>query len=199
MKDWIQNYLREQTEAALALPVAEIMAWIDLLREAREKERQIFACGNGGSAANCSHFAVDLGKGASGMGTGKKAPDQGKTHVKRFRVISLTDNVPWMTALGNDFSYDDIFVEPLRNYGRAGDLLIGVSVSGNSPNVIRAVEWANSAGLTTLGLVGNRAGNQLAKLAKRVITVPSGHFGRAEDAQMHVLHMLCYAFIEGKA
>ena len=120
-------------------------------------------------------------------------------NAKRFRVLSLNDNVPWITALSNDLKYEDIFVEQLKNYGRSEDILIGVSVSGNSPNVVKAVEWANGAGMTTLGLVGNRKGNQLAKLSKRVIAVDSDHYGRVEDCQMHVLHLLCYAFIEGVA
>jgi len=197
MKPWIEQYLKEQNTAAGALPVAEIAAWAGLLREAREKDRQIFACGNGGSSANCSHFAVDLGKGASGIFPGQSA--EAAVGRKRFRVMALNDNVPWITALGNDCSYDDIFVEQLKNYGRSGDILIAASVSGNSPNVVRAVEWANSAGLTTLGLVGNKPGNKLARAAKRVIAVSSGHYGRVEDCHMHILHMLCYGFIENVA
>ena len=182
---------------AQALPVDEIGAWIGFLKTAREKGSQIFACGNGGSAANCSHFAVDLGKGASGIIAGSSAIDPRSS--TRFRVLSLNDNVPWITALSNDLKYEDIFVEQLKNYGNKGDILIGVSVSGNSSNVVRAVEWANGAGMITLGLVGNRRGNQLARLAKRAITVDSSHYGHVEDAQMHVLHMLCYAFIEQQA
>ncbi len=198
MKSWIQQYLKEQARLAMALPADEIAAWIDLLRQARASGGQVFVCGNGGSAGNASHFAVDLGKGASGLGAGTSS-GKADAHAPRFRVLSLNDNVPWLTALGNDIGYDHIFVEQLKNYGRKGDLLIGVSVSGNSPNVVKAVEWANGAGLMTLGLVGNRAGNRLASLARRAITVDGGHYGQVEDAQMHVLHLLCYAFIEGKA
>ncbi len=201
MKPWIEQYLKEQARVALALPATEIEAWIKLLHQAREKGAQIFACGNGGSAANCSHFAVDLGKGASGLvGHGGEKPLTGtnakKTIVQRFRVLSLNDNVPWMTALANDYSYEGIYVEQLKNYAREGDILIGVSVSGNSPNVVKAMEWANSAKMVTLGLVGNRPGNQIARLAKKVISVDSKHYGQVEDAQMHILHLLCYAFIE---
>lgn len=195
MKSWIEAYLKDQAEMALKLPIGEIQAWIELLRKSREKEANIFACGNGGSAANCSHFAVDLGKGASGLNAGKI--DLTVSHsTKRFRVMSLNDNTPWMTALGNDCSYDDIFVEQLKNYGRPGDLLIAVSVSGNSPNLVKAIQWANSNQMITLGLVGNRKENQISKLAQHVIRVEGSHYGRVEDSQMHVLHMLCYAFIE---
>ncbi len=199
MKSWIEQYLKEQTRAAAALPVSEIEAWVDLLRSARESGNQIFSCGNGGSAANCSHFAVDLGKGASGSVAGTSNAQRPTSNIERFRVLSLNDNVPWITALSNDLKYEDIFVEQLKNYGQSGDILIGVSVSGNSPNVVKAVEWANGAGMTTLGLVGNRKGNRLSRLAKRVIAVDSDHYGRVEDWQMHVLHLLCYAFIVGQA
>lgn len=198
MKKWIEDYLNEQSRVALTLArdhTAEIQAWLELLRAARERGAQVFACGNGGSAANSSHFAVDLGKGASGIVPGKTAV----APVKRFRVLSLTDNVPWLTALANDCLFDDVFVEQLKNYGNHGDILIAISVSGNSPNVIKAVEWANSAGLVTLGLVGNRKDNRLSRLAKRIIAMDSDHYGRVEDAHMHVLHILCYAFIEEAA
>jgi len=197
MKSWIQNYLKEQARVAAALPIEEIQTWVELLQSARENGAQVFACGNGGSASNCSHFAVDLGKGASGMIAG--AAPHPKETKKRFRVLSLNDNVAWMTALGNDVSYDDVYVEQLKNYGMTGDILIAVSVSGNSPNVVRAVEWANSKGIVTLGLVGNKKESKLRQLSKRSITVESGHYGQVEDAQMHVLHLLCYAFIEGQA
>jgi D-sedoheptulose 7-phosphate isomerase len=196
MKSWIEDYLKDQARVALALPVAEIEEWIRLLRTTRDRKARIFACGNGGSAANCSHFAVDLGKGGSGVSNGSSLTGNA---APRFQVLSLNDNVSWMTALGNDCSYGDIFVEQLKNYAVAGDVVIGVSVSGNSPNVVNALKWASHAGLTTLGLVGNRENNEIARIANRVISVDSGHYGRVEDAQMHVLHLLCYAFIEGKA
>ncbi len=196
MKSWIEQYLKEQSRAALSLPVAEIQKWIGLLSDARERGSQVFACGNGGSAANCSHFATDLGKGASGIVAGKPTADES---VKRFRVMSLNDNLPWIGALANDCSYDDVYVEQLKNFGRKDDVFIGVSVSGNSPNVVKALEWAGSAGLITLALVGNKTGNKMSKLAKHVISVDSGHYGRVEDSQMHVLHLLCYAFIENQA
>lgn len=199
MRAWIEDYLKEQTRVTQALPAAEIAAWIGLLKTACARGTQVFICGNGGSASNCSHFAVDLGKGASLRMVGSIPKGTDLPADGRFRVLSLTDNVAWMTALGNDLGYDDIFVEQLKNYGKAGDLLIGVSVSGNSPNVVKAIEWANGAGLTTLALIGNRKDSQMSRLAKRTIAVDSNHYGKAEDAQMMVLHLLCYAFIEGKA
>lgn len=197
MQSWIEEYLKEQARVTLALPVTEIASWISLLVQARKRGAQVFACGNGGSSANCSHFAVDLGKGSATVGRAKTPPSDKKS-LKRFRVWSLNDNIPWITALGNDYSYEDIFVEQLKNYGKKGDILIAVSVSGNSPNVVKAVKWANSAGLVTLALAGNNKNNQISRLAKKVIAIPDHHYGRVEDAQMHILHLLCYAFIESK-
>ena len=113
------------------------------------------AFGNGGSAANASHFATDLGKGSS-----DKLP-------RRFRVLSLNDNVSWLTALGNDYAYDQIFVRQMANYARPGDLLLTMSVSGNSPNLVKAIEWGNAHQLETIALVGAKRG-RLAELAKHV-------------------------------
>ena len=105
---------------------------IEKLRVALKEDRQIFVFGNGGSAANASHFATDLGKGASDK------------VGKRFRVLSLNDNVGWMTALANDYAYEDVFVGQLQNYGKPGDLALALSVSGNSPNCVKALEWAKA-------------------------------------------------------
>src|SRR5512133_3045459 len=130
MKDWIADYVRGQKAALDSIPVAEVDKLIALLRKALLEDRQIFVFGNGGSAANASHFVTDLGKGASDK-TGK-----------RFRCLSLNDNVSWLTALGNDYAYADVYVRQLENYAKPGDVVIGVSVSGNSPNVVKALEWA---------------------------------------------------------
>jgi D-sedoheptulose 7-phosphate isomerase len=126
---------------------------------------------------------TDLGKGSSDkLG-------------KRFKVLSLNDNVSWMTAIGNDYAYEDIFVRQLENYGNQGDVLIAVSVSGNSPNVVKALEWAKAAGLTTIALAGGKRGPAVA-VADHAIVVEETHYGRVEDVQMNVLHMLCYVFME---
>jgi D-sedoheptulose 7-phosphate isomerase len=151
-----------------------------------EEERQIFVFGNGGSAANASHFVTDLGKGASDKIT------------KRFRCLSLAGNVSWMTALGNDYSFEDIFLRQLINYARTGDVALALSVGGNSPNVVRAMEWAKKKGMQTVALVGAKRG-RLAEIADRVIVVNSTHYGRVEDAHMGICHMLCYAFVENPA
>lgn len=186
MQQWIEGYLAAQKRAVDTLNPAQLVGLVETLREAHASDRQIFVMGNGGSAANASHFAVDLGKGASDkLG-------------KRFRVISLTDNTPWITALGNDYCYDDIFVKQLMNYARPGDVLIGISVSGNSPNLVRAHEWARSQGLKGIALVGAKRG-RMAEIAEQVVVVGDTHYGRVEDVQMHILHLLCYAFMENAA
>ena len=183
MKQWISDYIKAQQAAHDSIPVDAVTQLIETLRVAHREDRQIFIFGNGGSAANASHFATDLGKGSSDkLG-------------KRFRVISLNDNVPWMTALSNDYSYEDVFVGQLQNYGRPGDIAIGVSVSGNSPNCVKALEWAKNHGLKTAALVGSKRG-RMAEIAEQVLVINDTHYGRVEDAHMGILHMLCYAFME---
>ena len=183
MKQWVSDYIRAQKAAHDSIPPEAVAALIEKLKGALRDGHHIFVFGNGGSAANASHFATDLGKGASDK-TGK-----------RFRVLSLTDNVSWLTALGNDYSYEDIFVGQLQNYGQAGDIALGISVSGNSPNCVKALEWANAHGLQTVALVGAKRG-RMAQIAEQVIVINDTHYGRVEDAQMGICHMLCYAFME---
>lgn len=183
MQTWITNYLDAQRRATDSIPTDAVARGIEMLRQAWRSDRQIFICGNGGSAANSSHFATDLGKGSSDV------------VGQRFRVLSLTDNVSWMTAIGNDYSYDDVFTRQLTNYGRADDVLITVSVSGNSPNLVKALEWGKAHGLKSIALVGAKRG-RTAELADEVIMIDDTHYGRVEDAQMHVLHLFCYAFME---
>jgi D-sedoheptulose 7-phosphate isomerase len=183
MKDWISDYVQQQKAALESIPVDAVAQLIDMLRQALREDRQIFVMGNGGSAANASHFATDLGKGSSDkVGA-------------RFRVLSLNDNVSWITALGNDYSYEDVYVRQLMNYGKQGDVLLVLSVSGSSPNVVRATEWAKKNGLQTVALVGAKRG-KLADIADKTVVINSTHYGRVEDAQMGICHMLCYAFME---
>ena len=183
MQNWIRDYVMAQKAALDSIPVEAVARLIETFRQALKEDRQIFVFGNGGSAANASHFVTDLGKGSSDKLT------------KRFRCLSLNDNVSWMTALGNDYAYEEVFSRQLMNYGKPGDLVFVMSVSGSSPNVVRGVEWAKKNGLRTIALVGGKKG-RLAELADTVIAIDSTHYGRAEDAQMGICHMLCYAFME---
>lgn len=183
MQNWISDYLASQKRAIDSLPLDAIARCIDILTEALRSDRQIFVCGNGGSASNASHFATDLGKGSS------------DAIGKRFRVLSLNDNVSWLTALGNDYSYADVFVRQLENYARPGDVLICASVSGSSPNVVNVLEWGKKQGLRNIVLVGAKKG-KAAELGDETIVIGDTHYGRVEDVHMHILHILCYAFME---
>jgi D-sedoheptulose 7-phosphate isomerase len=181
--DFVSDYRSRLAAALEKIPlerVAEAALW---LREARGAGRQIFVCGNGGSAATASHFVCDVLKGCS------------YGRPERFRILALNDNLPTLTAYSNDVSYECVFVEPLKNFARPGDVLIAISGSGNSPNVLRAVEWANANGLKTIGLTG-RDGGRLGQLAQLEIRVPEAHMGRIEDGHMFVCHMLAYYFME---
>lgn len=183
MKNWLKEYVSAQHKALDSVDLGGVEQLVQTVRAAWLKDQQIFAIGNGGSAANASHFATDLGKGAS---------DQ---MPRRVRVLSLTDNAAWLTALGNDYSFDDAFLRQLQNYARSGDVLLAASVSGNSPNLVKAFEWANAQGMETVAIVGAKRG-KLAEIARQTLVIEDTHYGRVEDVQMHILHMLCYAFME---
>ena len=183
MNEWIKKYVTNYTAALAALPVDQISGVIETLRKALLEKRQVFAFGNGGSAASASHFITDLGKGASDkLG-------------RRFRCMSLNEHVGWMTAIGNDYAYEDVFVRQLENFATAGDVLFSMSVSGNSPNLVKAFEWGKQHGLRTIALVGGARG-RLAQIADQVIVVDSTHYGIVEDAHLCICHLVCYAFME---
>ncbi len=180
---WIRNYVARQCNLLASLPADQIEKLIGMIRRAAGRGRTLFVIGNGGNAASASHFATDLGKGASDCGP------------QRFRVMSLTDNLPWLTALSNDYAYEDVFLRQLMNFAQPEDVLLAASVSGNSPNLVKAMQWARDNRLETAALVGARLG-RLADLADNVIVIQDLHYGRVEDAQMTVFHLLCYAFME---
>ncbi|MEW6755037.1 MAG: SIS domain-containing protein [Candidatus Latescibacterota bacterium] len=179
----IRGYLQELSAAVAGLDLDGVRRIRDLCQTAREQGRQVFTCGNGGSAATASHLANDLGKGAS---CGRQ---------QRFRVTALTDCVPWLTALANDISYEAVFAEQLRNLGQPGDLLIAISGSGNSPNVLAAVAAARELGMTSVGLTGF-GGGKLARLVDVPLVVGCSHMGRVEDVHLVVAHLICYYFME---
>jgi D-sedoheptulose 7-phosphate isomerase len=156
---------------------------IALLTAARVERRQVFICGNGGSAATASHFAAGLGKEGS------------REHPQRFRALALTDNVAWLTSLANDTDYTQVFVEQLKNHAEPNDVLVAFSGSGNSPNVLCAVEWANERGLSTVGITG-RPGGILAGLAQHCVCVASDHMGHVEEGHFLIQHLITYYFME---
>jgi len=179
------EYKTELLKALDTVDLGRVNQAIDLFKDARAQGRHIFVCGNGGSASTASHFACDIVKGAS------------YNRGQRFRIMALTDQLATITAYANDVSYDSVFVEQLRNFAQQGDLVMGISGSGNSPNVIRALEYANSIGCRTIALTG-RDGGKLAPLAQLSIGVAAPHMGRIEDAHMVVCHMIAYCFMEEK-
>ncbi len=185
MNTFIRQYRDELAGVLRALDLARVDEIIQILERARDEERGIFVFGNGGSAATASHFAVDMVKGAS-MG-----------RQKRFRIMALTDQIATITAYANDIGYDVVFEQHLRNFARPGDVVLAISGSGNSPNVLRAVEYANSIGCATIGFSGFEGG-QLAALARYSLVVPSNHMGRIEDGHMFACHLIAYYFMEAE-
>lgn len=158
---------------------------IDILTQARDRGRRIFVCGNGGSASTASHFVCDMVKGASFQ------------RDKRFRIMALTDSLPTITAYANDVGYDCVFVEQLKNFAEPGDVVMAISGSGNSPNVLQAVEYANSIGCRTIALSG-RDGGKLGPMAQLNLQASIPHMGRIEDVHMIVMHMICYYFMDAE-
>jgi D-sedoheptulose 7-phosphate isomerase len=177
------EYKSKLLKALDTLDMSGIGKAIEILRQARDQNRHIFVCGNGGSASTASHFVCDMVKGASF----EREP--------RFRIMALTDSLATITAYSNDVGYDCVFTEQLKNFAQKGDVVIALSGSGNSTNVVRALEYANSIGCETIALTG-RDGGKLGPLAKLEIQVCEPHMGRIEDGHLIVCHMLCYYFME---
>lgn len=183
MKDFLSRYIAAQKNTLDTIPLERVSEIVKRFGDALRNDQQVFVFGNGGSAANASHFVTDLGKGSSD-----------KTW-RRFRCMSINDNTPWISALGNDYSYDDIFTRQLMNFARKGDIAFIMSVSGNSPNLVKAALWAKENGLLVIALVGGRKG-KLAEIADIPVVVDDTHYGRVEDAHMGICHMVAYAFME---
>jgi len=182
-KQFAQGYIDKLADVASKLDAASIGKAIDWLRDARRDGRMVYACGNGGSALIASQMVVDIVKGAS------------YGHAERIKMIGLSDNMGTVTAYANDVSYDVVFVEQLKNFAQKGDVLIGISGSGNSKNVLLATEYANSIGCKTIGITTS-TGGKLKDIAQLPLLVPSDHMGRLEDCFFAITHILCYAFIE---
>lgn len=173
------NYKTTITNVMESISIDEVDKLTELLIESYEKDKFVFVIGNGGSAANASHFAQDLAKGT------RKNPDQ----PKRIKALSLTDNLPFITAQGNDEGYDSIFEQQLRTFASAGDMVIAISGSGNSPNIIKAIEWANNAGLTTVGVTGFDGG-RLKKIAHHSVNVELDDMCTSESIHSIIFHYI---------
>ncbi len=178
-KEYFKNYSKYLNQILLKLDIDAIQNVIDCFLAARKNGRKIFFAGNGGSAATASHFAQDLAEVCR------------KAGKECFRTLSLTDNVSFITALGNDYGYDTIFTGQLKNLYAPGDMLVAISASGNSPNVVEAIKMVKELGGTTIGLVGFDGGI-MAQLCDHVIHVPSnkGEYGPVEDVHLILDHMM---------
>jgi D-sedoheptulose 7-phosphate isomerase len=183
MEAYLSQYIKSHIEILDSIPLDQVSKIIQLFTKAWKEGRKIFFFGNGGSGTNSSHFATDLGKGAS------------DALPKPFRCLSINDNTPWMTALSNDYRFEEVFSRQLNNFAGEGDIIFTMSVSGNSPNLVTAVEWGKKNGVYTIALVGAMRG-KLAELADMAVVINSPHYGRVEDAHMTICHMICYAFME---
>jgi D-sedoheptulose 7-phosphate isomerase len=176
------DYLRRMADELGRLDPAEVAALADAVMDRYHAGRFVFVIGNGGSGANASHFTEDAGKCSLSL-----PADLADTDKKRLRILSLTDNTSYITAWANDEGYDRVFVEQLRNLASPGDLLVAISGSGNSPNVLRAVEWANAHGLGTFALTGY-SGGKLRGLARAGLHVPLDDMGMVETLHLAAFH-----------
>ena len=173
------SYFDEYRRVLTELPHEKIERVADVLHEAYSLDRRVFLFGNGGSASLASHFACDLGKGTAGPGTTSK----------RFRVMSLTDNIPLLTAWANDTSYEQVFAEQLRNFVQEGDIAFGISGSGCSRNVLLALEVGRQCGAMTIGLTGF-TGGKMPDFCDLCVIIPSKNMQIIEDLQLSIAHAL---------
>jgi D-sedoheptulose 7-phosphate isomerase len=175
--DHLNRYLNQVVSTLQLIPQQPLDAIAGALWEVYRRDGTIFVCGNGGSAATASHFACDLAKWTI------------RPPARRVRALALTDNIPIMTAWSNDQSYASVFAEQLISHYRPGDLIIAISGSGNSPNVLEAVSWANQVGAVTVGITGFDGG-QLCRIAQVPLRVENYCMPQVEDAHSMICHAL---------
>jgi len=177
----IKNYFKELTDAVWQIPVSNVERVVQIIYDAYCNGKQVFIMGNGGSASTASHFCCDLGKGAVVDGS------------PRLRVISLNDNIPLLTAYANDLGYESVFEEQMKNLTQEGDVVICITASGNSPNVVRAMEFANRQGAITIGFLGF-GGGKVKELVKEHVTLENHDYGQVEDIHMLLAHSVSHCF-----
>jgi D-sedoheptulose 7-phosphate isomerase len=181
--DSVRLYIKGLQNTLDQLPEDQINQVIDLLHAARLERRQVFIMGNGGSASTASHFVCDLGKNTR------------QSELPNFKAIGLTDNMAIFSALANDEGYDSVFAQQLTSFVQPGDIVIGISASGKSPNVLRAIEVANRAGALTVGFTGFDGG-LLGEMVQIHIHVPSDSIEHVEDIHLALEHMISQALRE---
>ena len=180
-RDFAREYLGELRRALEALSVTDLTRFVECLERAYDEDRQVYVIGNGGSAATASHMACDLAKNVY--------PPASTATVRRFRVTSLTDNVALITALANDCGYERVFSEQLNNLLQKDDLLIAVSASGNSPNILAAIELARARGAKTAALLGF-GGGRARDMVDVALVVTSSDYGHVEDLHIVLNHLV---------
>jgi D-sedoheptulose 7-phosphate isomerase len=176
-----RSFLERVGQELLRINPAEVKALADCIFECYQHRRMVFVCGNGGSGSNASHFCEDVGKGTL------RRDDFDNDAKRRIRILSMTDNTPYILAWANDEGFERVFVEQLKNLASPGDLLIAISGSGNSPNVLRAVEWANRHDMKTFGCTGF-SGGKLRTLAQKGLHVPLDDMGIVESIHLTAFH-----------
>ena len=185
MQQFLEDYSRDITDALALLDSSALSDAVEVLRKAHRRKATVFVAGNGGSAGSANHFVCDFGKNAI------------RDDENRFRVISVSDNVEKITALGNDIGFESIFEEQLKNLMDSGDVLIAVTASGNSPDIVRAVEYARKKGGTVIGITGFEGG-EVRKSSDVSIHIPLDSYEKIEDVHLIVLHMIVYWFRENQ-
>jgi D-sedoheptulose 7-phosphate isomerase len=183
MRESIERYWDQMADLARAMPHHLMVRAAEILLDCHQRGGTIFVVGNGGSAATASHFACDLSKGTRTQG------------ILPFRVVPLTDNMPLVTAWANDSGYDRIFAEQLTALVRPGDVVVIISASGNSPNVVAAAEVARFARAITISMTG-RTGGRVSLVSDLTIRTPSDSIEMVEDAHMVIAHSICVALRE---
>jgi len=179
--EFSRQYLEGLKKCLDALALEEVAEVIGYLEEAYREGRQVLIIGNGGSAATASHMACDLGKNV--------LPKECRETARRFRVMALTDNVPWMMALANDLGYEYVFSEQLKNLVQEGDLVVAISGSGNSPNIIQGVSVARECGAKVVGILGFDGG-KAREMVDVCVVVGNNEYGYIEDVDMMLAHLL---------
>lgn len=177
MNNFFEKYTNEFVEVLNALDKEKLTILYKLIQQTKKNKNKVFMLGNGGSSASASHWVCDFNKGTNY----KKS--------EKLQFYSLSDNIPFFSALGNDISYEDIFIEQLKNYLSPEDLVIGLSVSGNSENIVKSLEYAAEMHANSYSIVGDHDG-KMQKVSKDVLVVPSKNYGIVEDVHMYVCHML---------
>ena len=186
MKAYVDEYIATINDAMDKIDHAQFEKIITILAQAYTHDRQVFIAGNGGSAGTANHFVCDFGKNAvpfKGLGPGKR----------RFRIISVSDNIEKITALGNDISFEEIFRQQLINLMREGDVFLAISASGNSPDIVRACEYAREMKSRIIVLAGFDGG-KIREYAETAIVVPLSSYEQIEDIHLVILHMVVYYF-----